>query len=419
MKAVKKYHFWILMLGCFFGIIHASEAQNLEDYLSIAAAENPKVKAAYAEFEAALQEVPQVKSLPDPSLTVSAFGQMVETRLGPQEARFSVMQMFPWFGTLEAKGNVASLMAEAKFQAFLEVRNKILFQVSNQYFKLYALEESLDFQSENLEILQNYKDLALSKVRAGSGALSDVLQVDLMYNETATALEVLRLKKQPLLSAFNALLNRDKFVEVILPEKLDTENAFLTPVDVDVSKNPQLQEMENMAASARARKEVARKEGFPSIGLGVDYVIVGERMDMAVEDSGRDAIMPMLSVSLPIFRKKYKAAQKQAEFLEESYVQRQAGMQNELIAELEEATFEVQQAKSMLALYKKQVESSQQVLNLLLSGYRNATSGFEEILRVRQELLKYQVSVAQAEADLFTALAQIDYLSGKTSNYGR
>lgn len=417
MKAIEKCLFWNLMLVLFSS--PKLQAQTLDEYYAIAAEDNPKIKAAYAEFEAALQEVPQVKSLPDPTLTVSAFGQMIETRLGPQEARFSLMQMFPWFGTLEAKADVAALMAEAKFQAFLEVRNEILFQVSKRYYELYALEQSLKFQENDLEILQSYKDLALAKVRSGSGALSDVLQVDLMRNETVTTLEVLQLKKQPVLSAFNALLNRDRFSAVILPEELDVENTFLTPLDIDVSENPRLEEMEQMAASARARKEVARKEGFPSVGLGLDYVIVGERMDMEVEDSGRDAIMPMLSVTLPIFRKKYKAAQRQAEFLEESYVQRRAGMKNELFVELEEATYEVQEARAMLELYKRQVESSEQVLNLLLSGYRNATSGFEEILRVRQELLKYQLAVAQAEADLFTALAKIDYLSGKTLDYGR
>ena len=47
-----------------------------------------------------------MRSLPDPTFTVSAFGRMIETRVGTQEARFSVMQMFPWFGTLEAKENI-------------------------------------------------------------------------------------------------------------------------------------------------------------------------------------------------------------------------------------------------------------------------------------------------------------------------
>lgn len=413
---IKNKIFFLFFFLSLWGTGGGAFAQTLEDYLRIAAENNPEVKAAYAEFEAALQEAPQVKSLPDPNLTMTAFGSMVETRLGPQEARFSLMQMFPWFGTLEARENVANLMAEARFQAFLELRNRIFFEVSNQYFELYELEQQMKFQEENQEILQNYKDLALSRVSAGSGALSDVLQTDLLRNESVTALEVLRLKQASLVVQFNALLNRNRYEAVNLPEALEiaAENVIF---DTPVTGNPRLTEMERMAASARAQEVLARKEGLPNVGLGVDYVIIGERMDMAVEDSGRDAIMPMLSVSLPIFRGKYKAARKQAEFMAESYEQRRNNMQNMLAAEMEAAVFEVREARAMLELYERQVESSEQVLNLLLSGYRNAATSFEEVLRVRQELLKYQLAVAGAEANYLTALARIDYLSGKTNDY--
>src|SRR5680860_518238 len=77
-------------------------AQTLDEYFKIAADNNPGLLSQRREFEAALQKVPQANSLPDPSFSVSAFGQMVETRVGPQQARFSLSQMFPWFGTLKA-----------------------------------------------------------------------------------------------------------------------------------------------------------------------------------------------------------------------------------------------------------------------------------------------------------------------------
>jgi len=69
-------------------------------------------------------------------------------------------------------------------------------------------------------------------------------------------------------------------------------------------------------------------------------------------------------VSLPIFRGKYKAARKQAAFLAESYEQRKEGLKNQLSAELEAALFEVREAQAMLQLYRRQEESSVQVLNL-------------------------------------------------------
>ncbi len=114
-------------------------SQTLDDYLQTAAENNPKLKSSYAQFEAAMQQAPQVSSLPDPTLTMSAFGRMIETRLGAQEARFSLSQMFPWFGTLQAKEDASVLMAEAKFQNYLDLRNQLFFEIKSVYAELYAI----------------------------------------------------------------------------------------------------------------------------------------------------------------------------------------------------------------------------------------------------------------------------------------
>jgi len=102
-------------------------AQTLEDYFKIAAENNPGLLSQYKDFEAALQKVPQVSTLPDPSFSFGYFVSPVETRVGPQQARFSLTQMIPWFGTLKAQGDAATLMAEANISLFWMPRtNSIL-----------------------------------------------------------------------------------------------------------------------------------------------------------------------------------------------------------------------------------------------------------------------------------------------------
>ena len=70
-----KYKLLFLLAG--FLSLPITAQEDLEDYLQLAASNNPGVQAAYAQFEAALQKSPQVSSLPDPTLTVSAFGRMI------------------------------------------------------------------------------------------------------------------------------------------------------------------------------------------------------------------------------------------------------------------------------------------------------------------------------------------------------
>ena len=53
--------------------VTAGHAQTLDEYFEIAAENNPGLQAKYKEFEAALQKVHQVNSLPDPILSFSYF----------------------------------------------------------------------------------------------------------------------------------------------------------------------------------------------------------------------------------------------------------------------------------------------------------------------------------------------------------
>ena len=47
------------------------------------------------------------------------------------------------------------------------------------------------------------------------------------------------------------------------------------------------------------------------IGFGLDYIPVEKRPNMDFADNGKDIFMPMVSLSLPIFNKKYKLKKSQ------------------------------------------------------------------------------------------------------------
>ena len=124
-------------------------AQTLDDYFQVAAENNPGLLSKYKNFEAAMQRVTQLSSLPDPNLSFGYFISPVETRVGPQQARFSLTQMFPWFGTLSFQEEAASLSAEAKYQEFLDARNKLYYQVAASYYPLYELEKLISIEEES------------------------------------------------------------------------------------------------------------------------------------------------------------------------------------------------------------------------------------------------------------------------------
>ncbi|MBN2863317.1 MAG: TolC family protein [Bacteroidales bacterium] len=403
----------ILMALLFYSTL--SFAQTPDDYFRTAAENNPGLLAIYNEYEAALQKVPQVNALPDPVFSFGYFISPVETRVGPQQAKFSLTQMFPWFGALKAQGDAAALMAEAKFQSFIDARNKLYFRVASAYYPLYELKDWIRVEQENINILESYKNIATRKFENGSGTMVDVLRVDIMLKDAQMNLSILQDKMKPLLTAFNKLLNRPENEKVIIGDSLKVEilsDNFRK--DSLIAVNPELRALELKLQASKVTELVARKQGLPKLGAGLDYVVVGERTDLSLPDNGKDVLMPMVSISIPIFRDKYNASVKEAQNMQESYINQKQELENSLISEYEMVWFEIQQQQQLLSLYEQQIQTSQQSLNLLFTSYENSGKEFEEVLRMQLQLLKYKKMKAAALTQYQIAVAKINYLTSKT-----
>ena len=174
-----------------------------------------------------------------------------------------------------------------------------------------------------------------------------------------------------------------------------------------------LTELEFKIKASEASELAAFKQGLPRLGVGLDYVMVGERTDMELPDNGRNVFMPMISVSIPIFRSKYKASVKEAQLMQESYSLQKEEYANVLTSGYEMAWFEIQQQQELLTLYDQQIQESNQALNLLFTAYSNSGREFEEVLRMQQQLLKYEKMKATAEVQSQIAIAKLNYLTAK------
>lgn len=384
-------------------------AQSLDGYLQLAVENNPSLKAAHLKYEAALNVAPQVGGLPDPTLTASAFGTAMTTDMGEERASFELMQMFPWFGTLEARKEVADYKAQAKYLAYVSAREQLFLEVKKAYAKLYETEKSIEFQQDNLRILNSYYELAMSKFRSGASPMVNVVRVEIAQDAARTQLELLEQSIAPLQAEFNLLLNREITAKVNLQDTLTLRRVEL-PEQPTFEGHPSLQQLESEQLSFETEKKVAQKEGLPNFGLGVGY-IVNAKSSMGMPDmNGKDAIMPMLSVSLPIFRKKYKASKHEAELMAQSIELEQQQQANQFRSEFQQQQYEFNKANQLLDLYQRQIKSSERARTLLVSSFSSNTGDFEEILRMNQDILAFKVQRLDALKNGFIAQASMEYL---------
>ena len=448
--------------------------QNLDEYLQLAGENNPELKAYFSDYLAALELVPQVGALPDPELTMGIFLRPMERYMGNQQADIQLMQMFPWFGTLKAQQDEASKMALARYAVFQDAKNQLFYQVKNTWYQMYRLQEEIRISEENLKILQTYERLALIRYQSaggigerpanmqgnspassnqmvtpgssmgnmgggmnlgkasgpgnvpatmapsgnmgsGNSGMGDVLRVRIELRGLENQLEFLKDSRRTLTAEFNQWLNRgfDEAIAVVdtLPETaLSIDRLAL--FDSLSKNNPMLKMLDAEVGAYGAQVKMARLMGKPMLGAGVSHMAFSPRPESGMTMGGKDMVMPMVSVSIPIYRKKNKAMVREAELKQQSIQQRRENTVNQLATQWAVALRDLDDATRRTALYREQTALANQTLNLLMTGYSANGQDFEEVLRVQQQLLDYRLNLVSAVVDQHTAVAMLEMLAG-------
>ena len=400
-----KYYLNILLI-VLIGISNIGSAQSLDKYLEEAAENNPLLKAKHAEFQASVQRVAQVNSLPNPTVS---FGFLLSPAIphpGNQKAGIGIQQMFPWFGTLKTSGSVYELQSEALYHEFIDAKNELYMNVKSAWYPLYEVNREILLQIENRKVLMSYKQLATTGFKVGKNSMVDVIRVDIMIENTDTEIKLLEEKIKPLTIAFKNLLNKEDTLAINVDNNIGLVEIPLNyRRDSLLASNPTLQSLDLKHQAAQASEALAGKQGLPSFGVGVDYGFMPD---------GKNMIMPMVSVSLPIYRKKYKAFTKEAQLNQKVIEYYKSDFKNTLISNYELTWYELESSKQQLLLYQKQIEKSKIVITLLEKEFSNTGENFVEILRMHQELINYQIAEATAIKVFYTALAKLDYLTAKS-----
>ena len=399
----------------FAGIAQES-SEALDNYLVIAAENNPGLKAEFNDYMAAMEKVPQVGTLPDPQFAFGYFIKPIETRLGPQRASFGLNQAFPWFGSLAAKRDVASSLANAKYEIFENSKSNLFFEVKTMYYNYYFTEKAILITKENIEILRIFKNLSLVKIENGNASIVDELRVELELNDLENKLALFIDTKNAFQISFNNLLNREKYSIIDVPEALPINNLPYEKVsllDSIYASNHEIKSIDHKLNAFLNQEIAAKKQGGPSFNVGFNYIIIGKDPNSIASDNGKDAFLfPSIGISIPIYRKKYKSLIKEAQHLQEVEIASKQNAKNTLSSVFERTYRDFNDGQRRIELNKKQSGIAKQVLDVLITSYSTNSNDFEEVLRIERQLLGYRLAYQKALTDKNASVAFMYYLLG-------
>ncbi|HLN55838.1 MAG TPA: TolC family protein [Bacteroidales bacterium] len=252
---------------------------------------------------------------------------------------------------------------------------------------------------------------------SGSGTnLADLYRIKIEVSDLENSIAFLKDQERSVTARFNSLLDRPSLSPVYSADTLITDTLELTlPAISDsiMSGNPMLGMIDYEKQSYESRKRMVKGMGYPMIGLGVNYSLMAKSeggMSESSDMNGKDMIMPMVKLTLPIYRKKYKAMQNEADMLIRSSAEKLNATGNDLQAEFYQAVQMYQDAGRRIKLYNEQYQLASKTLQLVLRNFSVSGTDLTDVLRVRQQTLDYELSGNVALADLNTAVAWIKRL---------
>ena len=257
-----------------------------------------------------------------------------ETRVGPQNWNVSLSQQFPWFGLLKFQGDAATQFAKAKYEEFENEKSNLFFEVKTSFYNYYFITKAITITKENLDILQMFKSISLVKIEAGKSTIADELRVEIELNDLENQLLLLQDKKSTMQVKFNDLLNQS--VALQSPDNLwEDEMPFekQTTLDSILLANHTLKSLDFKINAFADKEKAAKKMGMPKFGIGVSYTSVGKspNLNLPSAENGKDILMfPMISVSIPLYRKKYSAMIREAQYQQESQSNLKLEVKNKL-----------------------------------------------------------------------------------------
>ena len=384
-------------------------AQGLQSYISEAQANNPKIQAYELRYTIAREKENEANWLPNTEFGAGYFVSEPETRTGAQVARFSAKQMLPWFGTVATRQKYASAMAETDYVDYVVAKRKLALAVAQSYYELYSLWSKQGILDTNIELLHTYETLALTSVEVGKASAVDVLRLQIRQNELEQQKQMLREQFKGEQVNFNNLLNRDTDLTVDLTVSMDIPDR--DPVTMDsLELNPELLRFDKMYESVTQAELLNQKEGAPMLGFGLDYVPVQERPDMSFNDNGKDIVMPMVSLSIPIFNKRYTSKTKQNELRKEEITFQKQERLNVLESAFAKAIAQRNEARIAYDTQSKNLKQAKDAEQILVKNYETGTIDFNDVLDIQELQLKFQINQIQSVQLYYVQSAIINYL---------
>lgn len=398
----------------------AQGATPLDELIAEALANNPEIRAARNEHEAAKQRIRPAGAFEDPMLEAGVVNAPIPSWSFRDEdmtmKMLGLSQKFFFPGKRGLRRDVAAKDAEAVEFAYRETVNRVVRDVRVANHHLAHFIESSRLTQKNKMVLEQFLKIANSRYAVGQGNQADVLKAQTQLSKMVD--ELIRLDRERLTmeAELNRALGRRPDAGTPLPEAAAHREEAVAQFDVlyatALKERPQLLGLQSLIDRGDRNVALARKDYYPDLDLKFSY---GQR-DAMPDGTPRDDMVSLTAgVNLPVWRgSKVNPRVAEAIAMRDQATDMYRAQQNELSMALRTQVATAEQSLKSAHLYETGIlPQARLAVESSLAAYKVNRVDFLTLLDSQMTVLNYEIGYATALANYNEALAWIDFLVGR------
>ena len=382
---------------------------SLEQLIAEVQTIHPTVEAMYAAWQAAAQRYPQAVSLEDPMFGAT----LAPASIGSHDTETAYMveasQKLPWHGKRALRGAVERASADSASQDVETTRQKLAEIAELAYWDYYVSLRLLKLNDENQEILESFRDNAISRYENALVTQQDVFQADIeLANLEQRRIEIERMERTAV-GRINVLLRRNPLS--LLPQPPESIVGTINlPEEQFVLSTAVSQRPEISAVAARVREEQSRlalacKQYYPDAEVFGRYDAFWDVQDLRGQVGAR--------VNLPVYTGRLNAAVHEAQFqvakARSEYDQTVLDVQSDVQLAYQHV---IESQRTVDVYSKKLIPAAGENVKVAQSSYDTSAITFLDLALAQRQLIDAREKLIEAEVEAQRRFATLRRMSG-------
>ena len=396
---------------------------SLNELIQEAIRVSPKIKLLQSKFNIAKAEIEIGTNLPDPVLKLGLINMPTNSFSFTQEPMtgkiVGLSQKIPFPGALSAASDVKSVDTLIVQQEIADLKNNIMKNVSELYFRLQLSREEIRLAEKSIMLLKQISNVVKRKYEVGTASLQNVIQVEVQITRVKDKIETLKGKENSAQAQLNALLLKNDESNILTSNIVGINNKNLNTdslLSLAAKNRPALKSINLLSHKAELMQRQAEYSFYPNFNFGLQY---SQRDHNAATGAAfHDFLSVVVGVTLPINYGGNKTAKVEKEkYLQGLYndkynsslqlLQQSFGKINAKLAELES------REKLIVTTLLPQAE---QAYKSSIADYQVSKIDFVNVIKAEDDIIKINTELAKVRTDYQTKIAQLEFLSGTNFN---